>query len=235
MTSVWKPLSRGIGASTAVAAGYLPIAFSFGLATVQAGLPPTVAVLISAFVFAGASQFVLVTMIAGGGSPLTAIAVTCLINGRHIFYGPAVVDALGGRPKRVPRPVIAFGLTDEVMATAVSRAARIPDGERELWYTGLWMGAYTAWVGGTLLGSNLGGHVPVDWTWFHSALDFVLPALFLTLLFDVASRGQWQAILGGGLTTVVCLPFLPANAALAIGMITGAALGTVDARTCRRV
>jgi len=234
MKQMWRPFARGIGTSAAVAAGYLPIAFSFGLTTVQADLAPTAAVLISALVFAGASQFVLVTMIAGGGAPLTAIAVTWLINGRHMFYGPALVDALGGRPTRIPSPIIAFGLTDEVMATAVTRASQLPADQREVWYTGLWTGAYAAWVGGTVLGSTLGDQVPVAWTWLHAALDFVLPALFLTLLFDLASQARWRTILGGGLTAAACLWVLPANAALASGIIAGATLGTVDARTWPR-
>ncbi len=234
MKQMWKPFSRGVGASAAVAAGYLPIAFSFGLTTVQADLAPAAAVLISALVFAGASQFVLVTIVSGGGAPLTAIAVTWLINGRHIFYGPALVDALGRRPRRIPTPIIAFGLTDEVMATAVTRADRIPADQREVWYTGLWTGAYAAWVGGTVLGSSFGDRVPAAWTWLHAALDFVLPALFLTLLLDLASHGQWRTILGGALSAAVCLSVLPANAALAVGMVAGAALGTVDPRTWRR-
>ena len=56
-----RQVLRGLGDSLAIAAGYVPVAFSFGLAAVQVGLGAPWAVAISAIVFAGASQFVLVS------------------------------------------------------------------------------------------------------------------------------------------------------------------------------
>ncbi|WP_037256574.1 AzlC family ABC transporter permease [Rhodovibrio salinarum] len=223
--SALRPFARGLWASTSIAAGYLPIAFSFGLSASQAGLSPLAAFLISAVVFAGASQFLLVALLASGGGPLTAVPAIWLINARHLFYGPTVLDRLGGRPSRVPLAVMAFGLTDEVMATAVARSGQVVEDDRDVWVTGLWIGAYTAWIVGTLLGSQLGGLVPADWVWLREALGFVLPALFLSLLLDLGVQAHRGPIGVAGIATVVSMTMLPANAALAIGMLAGAACG----------
>ncbi|WP_435338026.1 AzlC family ABC transporter permease, partial [Acinetobacter sp. LH3_13] len=63
----------GLTASLSVATGYLPIAFSFGVAAVQAGLAPSIAVLASVLVYAGASQFLLISLLASGAGLWTAL------------------------------------------------------------------------------------------------------------------------------------------------------------------
>lgn len=220
-------LLRGLAASAALVAGYLPIAFSFGLTAIQAGLSPEAAVLTSAVVFAGASQFVLVALIAAGGGILGTVPAIWLINARHLFYGPAVFDAMGHARRRLPLPVLAYGLTDEVMATAVARIQAVPEPVREIWYLGLWLGAYAAWVAGTALGALLGADVPADWTWLRAGFDFILPALFLSLLLDLDPRRFRWPMAGGALTAAAALAVLPVNVAIAAGMLAGALLGAV--------
>ncbi|MCD8567203.1 MAG: AzlC family ABC transporter permease [Geovibrio sp.] len=51
-------ISKGFRQALPIAAGYFPVAVSFGLTAVSAGLDGWLAVLMSLIVFAGASQFV---------------------------------------------------------------------------------------------------------------------------------------------------------------------------------
>src|SRR5690606_37806921 len=139
-----------------IALGYVPVAISFGLAAVYAGIAPALAVLISLVVYSGAAQFILVSLVAAGAGPISVVGIVLLMNLRHLFYGPALAAKLGRRPGRLPLALLAAGLTDEVFATAVGRLEQQPEDEREYWYAGLQLGAYAAWVGGTALGAFFG-------------------------------------------------------------------------------
>lgn len=57
--------------------GYLPTAVAFGLVAREAGLGVTDAVLVSVVIFAGASQFALVGLVAAGSAVPVAAATCC--------------------------------------------------------------------------------------------------------------------------------------------------------------
>lgn len=219
------PLAKGMLDSLSIGIGYLPISFSFGLAALQAGLSPMTAVLISAVVFAGASQFVLVSLLAAGGSFVAVASTVLLMNIRHIFYGPTIISQLGGDRPNSPRALLAFGLTDEVFASAVGKLPRIPVRDREDWYLGLQLGAYLAWVIGTVLGTTLGLEVTNQSAFAQETLSFVLPALFFSLLLEIRAGIPNRVIYSSAIVTAILLPILPGYLSMIAGMLTGAALG----------
>src|SRR5687767_10194461 len=96
MRTVWRtlggPLSRDI-AAVCVAVAF--VAISFGAIAVAAGIPPWAVVAFSLFVFAGGSQFLAVALVAAG-SPVAAILGGLLLNARHLPFGLALADVLGG-------------------------------------------------------------------------------------------------------------------------------------------
>ncbi|HLV12035.1 MAG TPA: AzlC family ABC transporter permease [Trueperaceae bacterium] len=81
-----------------MALGYFPVAVSFGVVAARAGLSLLEAALLSLVVFAGASQFVAVALVAGGAGPLVTFLSLLAMNVRHVFYGPSLTGRLGGRP-----------------------------------------------------------------------------------------------------------------------------------------
>src|SRR5690606_17001935 len=93
-THLMHAFLKGLAASISIAAGYIPIAFSFGLASLEAGLSPLATILISVLVFAGASQFVMISLLASGAGVLVAVPTILLMNARHLFYGPALATKL---------------------------------------------------------------------------------------------------------------------------------------------
>jgi len=220
-----QQIVKGLTDSLSIGAAYLPIAFSFGLAALEAGFSPAAAVLLSALVFAGASQFVMLALMATGTGMMAVVVTVLLMNVRHLFYGPALLAKLGsGRPSW-PTPLLAFGLTDEVFATASGKLGQIPLADREGWYVGLQVGAYSIWVLGTALGAMFGRQLSAQSAFWSDAMSFVLPALFLALLLEIAAQTRWLVLLGAALTTTAALPFMPAYLALLLGMVAGAALG----------
>lgn len=77
--------SRGLLDSLSIGLGYVPVAISFGLAAVYADISPWVAVLVSVLVYAGASQFILVSLVASGSAALSIVGIVLLMNLRHFF------------------------------------------------------------------------------------------------------------------------------------------------------
>ena len=71
---------------------------AFGLAATQKGLEPLQAVLMSATVFAGASQFAAVDMWGAEVSVLPMMAVVFAINSRHLLMGASLYPMLRDLP-----------------------------------------------------------------------------------------------------------------------------------------
>ena len=175
---------QGLTHSLSIALGYFPVAFSFGLMAIQAGFSPLLAIMTSVVVYAGAAQFVLVALAAAGAGPFSIIGTILLMNVRHLFYGPSILDKLGQGAPLLPAPLLAFWLTDEVYAASVSRLDSMAPADRQGWYLGMQLGAYASWVGGTILGALLGQQLWQQSAWLNQTLDFVLPSLFMALLLE---------------------------------------------------
>jgi predicted branched-subunit amino acid permease len=97
MRSLWRTIDRSTVRSVLVvclADGLVGLAF--GAITVGAGLPLWLPVLLSVVVFAGSAQFLLVGVLAAGGSVVAAVAAGLLVNARLLPLGLAVGDAIGG-------------------------------------------------------------------------------------------------------------------------------------------
>jgi len=185
---------QGLYAGLPIVAGYLPVAVAFGMAATAAGLQSLQAVLISVLVFAGASQFVLVSFFGSGASLVTVAAITLGLNLRHLLYGASLspqLCRLSGRS----RLLAAFGLTDEVFAIAQSGLQQIHEERRLWWLLGLEVDAYFSWVAGTWAGSEGGSWLVHHIGSLQSALAFALPALFLALLLPACKGPTARTVL----------------------------------------
>ena len=220
-----KGIKKGLCDSLPIAAGYLPIAFAFGVAAVQAGLSPWLATLVSGIVFAGGAQFVFISLLTAGGTVLTVALTVLLINTRHLLYGHPIVELLGKGKRSFSPFFLAFGMTDEVFATAVSRMEGIESKNREHWYVGLQIGAYLSWVAGTILGATIGSEVLARFPPLSDGLSFVLPAFFFSLLLSMKGRVLCSPTIAGALVTAGLLLYLSAAAAIPLGIVVGAFAG----------
>lgn len=223
----------GVGASLPLMLGYLPIAFSFGVAATRSGLTGYEAFSLSLIVYSGAAQFVAVALIAAG-APLAVAAFTLAVMGlRHVLYGPTLMQSAGADARRRHAWAWSFGLTDEVFGAALGELAR---GRRfsEPFMFGLGLGAYGAWLTGTALGAFAGGGALQAWPAVSAGLGFMLPALFLALLLSMLTRAQVPLIVVAGAVTVVVMQLWPGPAGLIAGMIAGAVAGVAGIGRVRR-
>lgn len=210
----------GLGA--AILFGYLSIAIAFGAAGRAAGIPAVAVASFSVFVFAGASQFMAVSLLAQGAGALSIVVATLVINARHIVMSMALRDRIEGA--RVPRPVLAFGVTDEVFTAAATRPGPIRDTGLAL-MEGL---AYSGWVAGTVIGFLVGGVLPDV---LERAMGIALYAMFVALIVPPVVRFPRYlvpALLAGGVNWGLQVAGVPVGIALvtAIGAVAaGFAIG----------
>lgn len=86
--------------SVPVLFGYIFLGMAFGISMQQAGYGVGWAAASSLFIYAGAGQFMLVSLLANG-YPLYLIAcMTLLINSRHLFYGLTFIERFRTMGKR---------------------------------------------------------------------------------------------------------------------------------------
>ncbi|MDD2918391.1 AzlC family ABC transporter permease [Rhodoferax sp.] len=164
--------------SVPVAMGYVPLGMVFGFLFVQAGAPWWLALTASILVFAGASQFMMVPMLAAG-LPLATIALaTLVVNLRHVFYGLSLLDKLPAKPWA--RWYLVFALTDETYSVLTT----LPAGTSTRQMVTVALLNQGWWVLGTLLGAVIGAQAQIG----LAGLDFALAALFAVLAVE-----QWRS------------------------------------------
>ncbi|MBY0349597.1 AzlC family ABC transporter permease [Tabrizicola sp.] len=224
MPSTTSPFRDGLLASLPIVMGYLPISFSFGVAATRAGFGALDAFALSLIIYAGASQFLALALLASGAPVLVAAFTLIAMNLRHLLYGPALMRAAGSKAARRHAWAWAWGLTDEVFGQALGALAR---GQRfsEAYMFGLGIGAYAAWVSGTVAGAFAGGGELDAWPALGAGLGFMLPALFLALLLSILSRRQLPVIAVAGLATIAGTLAISATAGILLGMLAGALTG----------
>ena len=224
MPSTTPPFRDGLLASLPIAIGYVPIAFSFGVAATRAGFSALDAFLLSLIIYAGASQFLALALLASGAPVLVAAFTLIAMNLRHLLYGPALMREAGDKATRRHAWAWAWGLTDEVFGQALGSLAR---GQRfsEAYMFGLGLGAYAAWVLGTVVGALAGGGVLDNWPALSAGLGFLLPALFLALLLSISSWRQLPVIIVAGIATVAGTLAVSATSGILLGMVAGALTG----------
>jgi len=171
-------------------------------------------VVMSAVVFAGASQFGSTSVLLSGGSAVTAIATGAMLNARFLPMGVAAAPALRG--SRWRRALEGQAIVDASWALA-ARGERGFD--RELMMGGT-LPQYPGWVLGTLIGVIFGGALgnPED-----LGLDAIFPAFFLGLLAAELRRPHAvPTVVVGGAIALVLTPVLPPG--LPVLLASGAAL-----------
>jgi len=118
-------LRDGLVASLALVPSVFVYGSVFGGLAVQAGLTPAQVLGMSVLVFAGASQFVAVPMIAAGAPALAIVVTTYVVNMRHYLMAATLAPSFRGF-RRLWLALIAHLINDESFAVAVARS-RPPD------------------------------------------------------------------------------------------------------------
>ena len=193
---------------------------AFGAAAVAGGFSVLQACALSLLLFSGASQFAVVGVMAGGGTPLSAIATGALLGIRNGLYGMRMAPIL---KLTGVRKLMGAQLTiDESTGVALSQENRGEDAMRYGFFaTGI--GVFVFWnlftFAGALGANSIGD--PSSW-----GLDAAVPAAFLGLVWPrlVNAKTRIAALLSV-LLALSLTPFLgaglPIIATVLIALVIG--------------
>ena len=169
--------------------GFLFLGFSYGMLMHAAGFPLYFPTLTSLTIFAGSMEFLTVNLLLAPFQPLEVLALTLMVNARHLFYGLAMLE----RYK-----------CDE--SFSINCTVQPPAGvDRSWFYFFVTLLDQSYWVLGSTLGSLFGALLPVS----TEGLDFVMTAMFAVIFLE-----QWQKdarhtseLLGLGLSALCLVLF----------------------------
>jgi 4-azaleucine resistance transporter AzlC len=180
---------HGIKAGIPIALGYIPIAIAFGILAKSSGIPSGAALLMSLLVYAGASQFVGINLLALGTPYWLIVFTTFVLNSRHFLMSASLTRRLAP-PVRTDRLLVAsFGITDETFTVAsLSDREQLPLS----YIIALNMTAFSAWNAGTWIGLFLGQSIPAS---IQSSMGIALYAMFIGLLVPSMRKSRQVAIL----------------------------------------
>ncbi|HTN09730.1 MAG TPA: AzlC family ABC transporter permease [Acetobacteraceae bacterium] len=174
-------IRQGLAAALPMMLGMIPAALVLGAQAAQKGFSVAEVPLLTGLNFAGGSEFAAVALWTSPPHILLIVAITFLINSRHILMGAALAPYLRHLPRRIVYPAL-FLMCDESWALALVDARR-GGGFRLAHYLGLAVALYATWVVFTALGGAIGPVFGDARSW---GLDMAFPAIFLVLL-----RGFW--------------------------------------------
>lgn len=211
------------GVAVGVATGAYGL--SFGAIAVAAGLSVAQACALSALMFTGASQFALVGVLVGGGSPWSGAATALLLGTRNGLYGLRLAPLLAWSGWR--RVAAAHLVIDESTAMSVNREGTE---QARVGFLGTGLAVFVLWNLATLAGA-LAGRALGDPR--SLGLDAAVGGAFLALLWP-RLRDRTNRVVGalGAAVALALVPLAPAGfpvlAAAMVALVAGAFTPTPD-------
>ncbi|PLT33815.1 AzlC family ABC transporter permease [Bacillus sp. V5-8f] len=166
---------QGLQAGVSIAIGYAPIALTYGLLAKTTGLTMAETVMMSLVVFAGASQYIALNLLALGTSAFEIILTTFIVNIRHFLMSTALNEKSDEADGLLKKSAYAFGLTDETFSVAATKPGSVAAG----YMMGLNLMAYSSWVVCSGLGHMFGASLPET---LQESMSVALYAMFIGLL-----------------------------------------------------
>lgn len=215
----WQGFRTGIPLFIASA----PFALLFGVLAVQNGMTVFEATLMSAVIFAGASQMVGIELF-GQHLPAWLIVLSIFaVNFRHVLYS-AAAGPLIAFWKRWQMALGFFVLTDLHYAALEQRAEK---GETTsfAWYCGFSLPIYVMWVIETFVGAAFGNLLPDT----HAlGFDYLLPIYFMGLVIGFRHRPLWlPVVVVSGIASVLAYKYVGSPWHVSIGAAAGILLAAI--------
>ena len=175
------------------------LGLTYGIYMNVSGFPFWYPALMSLTIFAGSVEFVTVNMLLGAFDPLQALALTLMINARHLFYGISMLDRYKGTGWK--KIYLIFGMCDE--SFSINYTARIPEDIDRGWFMFfVTLLNHLYWFSGATLGGIFGSLIHFN----TEGLDFVMTAMFVVIFMEqwLKEKQHTSAFIGLG-CSLACL------------------------------
>lgn len=179
----------------------MPFGLVFGAMGHAQGLPDWLILCMSILVFAGASQFIAITLLASGATVSVILLVVFVVNLRHMLYGISLISYVKHFPL-AHRLALSFGLTDESYAVVYNRVSGAHDPRTLLHYfSGSELLMYGNWVLCTWLGITAGNQLPEV---TELGLDIAMVVAFIGIVVpSLKLPPQWYCTITAGVCAII--------------------------------
>ena len=187
-------------------AGFWFLGLTYGIYMNVSGFSFLYPMLMSLTIFAGSMEFVTVELLLGAFNPLQALAMTLMINARHLFYGISMLDKFRGTGLK--KLYLIFGMCDECFS--INYTASIPkDVDRGWFMFFVTLLNHLYWFSGSTLGGLFGSLIHFN----TEGLDFVMTAMFVVIFMEqwLKDKRHTSALAGTGISLLCLLIFGPDN------------------------
>lgn len=216
---------RGAKLGMPVVIASAPFAILFGALAADNGMSVAEATLMSATIYAGASQMVGIELFDQDIAPWLVVFSIFAVNFRHILYSAAVGRRIG-HWSFLQKTIGFFFLVDPQYAESEARGEK---GESVgfVWYMGMALPIYVFWVVESALGATFGRLLPDT----HAlGIDFLLPIYFLGLVMGFRKRPLWlPVVLASGAASMIAYNLVGSPWHVSIGAAAGILLAAIVA------
>ena len=202
-------------------AGFLFLGMTYGIYMQVSGFSFWYPCLMSLTIFAGSVEFITVNLLLGAFNPLQALALTLMINARHLFYGISMLDRYKGTGWK--KPYLIFGMCDE--SFSINYTADIPaDVDRGWFMFFVTFLNHLYWFSGATLGGIFGSLIHLN----MEGLDFVMTAMFVVIFLEqwLKEKRPESSLIGLGVS-LTCLILFGADNFIIPSMIAVLAVLTL--------
>ena len=213
-------LRRGARAAVPVLIGFIPFALVLGAQASQKGLSIFQVALMTGLNFGGGSEFAAIELWSSPPHVLLIVAMTMLVNSRHLLMGAVIAPYLRHLPMKQALPSLFF-MCDESWAMGLEDARRrqtLPSFSLAF-FVGLSLCLWLTWVLFTALGAAIG---PLLGDIRAYGFDMAFAAVFLVLL-----KGMWRGVhaampwLVSLATAALCYVLIPGGWYVLAGTLAG--------------
>lgn len=183
-------------------AGFWFLGMTYGVYMNASGFSFWYPMLMSLTIFAGSVEFAAVNLLLGAFDPVQALAITLMINARHLFYGISMLDKYRGTGWK--KLYLIFGMCDE--SFSINYTAEIPEDIDRGWFMfSVTLLNHFYWFFGTTLGGILGSFIPFN----TEGLEFVMTAMFVVIFLNqwLKEKRHASSLLGLFLSLLCLLAF----------------------------
>ena len=201
LTHPQRALFEAFYSSLPILFSFLPLGFSFGYYGLQIGAPAHLVIAMSAIIYAGSVEFLVVNMLMALIPRIDILVAAALVNLRHVFYGLSVHQHYPSF--LLKKCYMIHALSDETYSILAAR--------REVDHTfSFWLSIFNHfyWVAGVCLGAITGHYLALE----IKGIEFCLTALFIILVIEQALHvKKWFPFILAGLSFVLAKCFLPSQ------------------------
>ena len=183
-------------------AGFWFLGMTYGIYMNVSGFSFWYPMLMSLTIFAGSVEFVAVNLLLGAFNPLQALAMTLMINARHLFYGISMLDKFRG--VGLKKIYLIFGICDQ--SFSINYTADIPQDVDKGWFMFfVTLLNHIYWFSGATLGGIFGSFIHFN----TEGLDFVMTAMFVVIFMEqwLKEKRHTSALVGIGISLLCLLTF----------------------------